>query len=57
MKRLAAATDATWRVALAPAPGWMEPGWDDRNWTRAESLGPAPMSPWGEVEPAPESTR
>ena len=32
-------SSAAWRSTLAPAEGWQQPGFDDSNWPRVQSLG------------------
>ncbi|NLC56606.1 MAG: hypothetical protein GX774_07220 [Armatimonadetes bacterium] len=44
-------SSARWRAAVDPPSGWTAPGFNDRSWAKAASLGRHPQAPWaGQVE-------
>jgi hypothetical protein len=42
-------TDREWRCAGEAPDSWLEPGFDDSDWSTAQELAPLGQGPWGEI--------
>jgi putative heme-binding domain-containing protein len=50
LKRLALASDGTWKSSRSAGPGWQKVGFDDGRWGKARALGPfGRTGPWNSV--------